>query len=141
MGRRRLGREIALQSLYLTDVSGIGGDSAFRVVTTGPEPADEKTLEFARAIVDGTLARIAEIDERIKTHAKNWEIGRMASVDRCLLRMASYELINAPETPVSVIIDEALEIAKKYSSEDSSRFINGILDKIKQYRPENGAGA
>ena len=141
MGRRRLAREIVLQCLYLADVSRVDGETAFKIATLGPELPDEKTLAFARSILDGTLSQLEAIDERIRAHAQNWEIGRMAAVDRSILRMASFELINSPETPISVIIDEALEIAKKYSSEDSSRFINGILDKIKQYRRGNGGAS
>lgn len=135
MGRRRLSREIVLQALYLVDSSKVGPSEAFLIVTAKLEERDLKVLVFAQEILHGTAKERAALDERIQAHATNWAIERMAVVDRTILRMAAYELIHRPETPVSVVIDEALEIAKKYSSEDSSRFINGILDKLKQYRP------
>ncbi|MBI4425738.1 MAG: transcription antitermination factor NusB [Elusimicrobia bacterium] len=132
MGKRRLARETALQGLYLTDVTTMGADEAFR--TAGGGELDDTTAAFTRRLLDGAVAQLRGLDTEIKATAQNWEIGRMASVDRSLLRMAAYELLYCPETPVSVIIDEAVEIAKKYSSEDSSKFINGILGKLKDRR-------
>ena len=140
MGRRRLARELALQALYLVDVSRVGANEAFGIVTATLDDRDEKMLAFANALVAGAVSDRAGLDEKIKTHATNWEIGRMAAVDRNILRLAAFELVHRPDTPVSVVIDEALEIAKKYSSDDSTRFINGVLDKLKAYRrPGDGA--
>ena len=133
MGRRRQAREFALQSLYLTDVSGMSGAEAAASVGAGSK-LDAATREFAETLIKGTETHRASLDGHIRGVAKNWELGRMASVDRTLLRLSSFELLHCPDTPVSVVIDEALEIAKIYSSHDSSKFINGILDKIKLER-------
>ncbi|MEK9144959.1 MAG: transcription antitermination factor NusB, partial [Elusimicrobiota bacterium] len=84
--------------------------------------------------VEGASARRDAIDERLQAVADNWELHRMAAVDRSLLRLASYELLHCADTPVGVIIDEAIEIAKSFSGEEAGSFINGILDKIKDSR-------
>ncbi|HAH06361.1 MAG TPA: transcription antitermination factor NusB [Elusimicrobia bacterium] len=138
MGRRRQARELALQALYLADAARMSAEEAFQVVSLGA--LDEKGELFARGLTLGTAERLAELDALIQKVAQNWEVARMACVDRNLLRMASYELLHCPDTPVSVVIDEALEIGKKYSSEDSSRFLNGILDKVKDGREDPAAG-
>jgi N utilization substance protein B len=140
MGRRRQGREFALQSLYLVDVGGMSRAEAMTVVGHGSK-IDAATREFADSLIAGTEKHQGALDGHIRGVAKNWELGRMASVDRNLLRLASYELLHCPDTPVSVVIDEALEIAKVYSSHDSSKFINGILDKIKLQRANGSAAA
>lgn len=134
-GRRRQAREFALQTLYLTDTGRMSLTEATLIVAAGSR-LDAKTEGFARELCEGTSARRKALDEHIQKIAKNWELGRMAAVDRNILRMASYELLHCIETPCSVVIDEALEIAKVYSSRDSSKFINGILDKIKSLRPK-----
>jgi len=130
---RRQGREAALQVLYLRDVSRDGlpvvPEAAWSV-----EPMTPKIREFARRLAEGVLAQQKDIDALIKKVAENWEMGRMAAVDRGILRLAAYELLHEAETPINVIINEALEIAKKYSTGESSRFVNGILDKIKLER-------
>ena len=138
MGRRRQAREIALQALYLVDVAGSSVSVAFASVNRGSANEDEKTLDFARRMLDGAVRLREDLDARIAATAANWSIKRMAAVDRNLLRLACYELAYEPETPVSVVIDEAIEIARKYSTEDSTKFINGILDKLKTLRPKNG---
>jgi N utilization substance protein B len=137
MGRRRQARELALQALYLSDVADIGAREALAIVSIGPK-LDEQAADFARALVEGACADRDGLDRRIVEVAENWELGRMACVDRNLLRLASFELLHCPGTPVSVTINEALEIAKTYSGEDSSRFLNGILDKIKDMRGDGG---
>jgi len=131
MGRRRQGREFALQSLYLVGMGGMSVQEAMLIVRARMK-LDEKTLEFASHLAEGTDKNREKLDVRIQKTAKNWALERMASVDLNLLRLASFELLHCPETPPSVVIDEALEIAKTYSSRDSSKFINGILDKIRK---------
>jgi len=128
-----LAREIALQALYLMDTSGTPEPEALAAVIRR-DPADEKALAFARELARGAHARREALDRHIQETARNWALPRMAAVDRNILRLAAYELLFCPETPVRVVIDEAIEISKKYSTEDSSRFINGILDKIKDRR-------
>lgn len=139
MGRRRQAREIALQALYIIDTSGTARDEAFKIVNRREAPDDEKTLEFARELVDGTIAERPSLDKHIEDTAENWALSRMAAVDRNVLRMAAYELLHRLETPVNVVIDEAIEIVRKFSTEESTRFVNGILDKIKALR-SNGHG-
>jgi N utilization substance protein B len=128
-----------LQALYLVDTSKVPASEAFMIVTANLEERDPKMLQFAKDLLEGTVAQRGELDEKIKTHATNWALERMAAVDRNILRMAAYELLHRLDTPVSVVIDEALEIAKVFSTEDSTRFINGVLDKLKTYRPEPSA--
>ena len=127
---------MVLQALYLSDISKLPASEAFTGVIIGKDGLDEVSEKFGRELVEGTIRHKQEIDAFIQTTAENWEMSRMAAVDRCILRLASYELLHHPETPISVVIDEALEIAKKYSSENSASFINGILDKIKSKRPQ-----
>jgi transcription antitermination protein NusB len=141
MGRRRLSREIVLQALYLVDTSKVPASEAFMIVTAHLDKRDPKVLEFAKGLLDGTVAEQGALDDKLRTHATNWELGRMAAVDRNILRMAAYELLHRLDTPVSVVIDEALEIAKIFSTEDSTRFINGVLDQLKRYRPADGSAA
>ncbi|MFA6004552.1 MAG: transcription antitermination factor NusB [Elusimicrobiota bacterium] len=135
MGRRRQAREIALQALYLVDVAANPTSEAFAVVNRGSDTDDLKTLNFAHSLLEGTVRLQEDIDGHITATAANWSIQRMAAVDRNILRLACYELIYEQDTPVNVVIDEAIEIARKYSTEDSTKFINGILDKLKAQRP------
>jgi len=133
LGSRRLGREAALQVLYLNDVSQNQiGDVPTPVWSA--DPLTPKTQEFAKNLADGALAGQSKIDSLIKKYAENWDIARMAAIDRCILRLAAYELLHELETPINVIINEAVEIAKKYSTGESGKFVNGILDKIKLER-------
>jgi N utilization substance protein B len=135
MGRRRLAREIALQALYVADVASTPAEEALAIVTRREgEEVDADTLDFARALALGTLERRAELDAQISERAKNWAMARMAAVDRNVLRLAAYELAARPDTPLGVIIDEAIEIVRKYSTEEATRFVNGILDALKSLR-------
>ena len=135
MGRRRLAREIALQALYMADVAHTPALEAFAIVTRrGGEDADAETLDFARGLALGAIERVEALDLTISELAANWSMARMAAVDRNVLRLAAYELESRPETPVGVIIDEAIEIVRKYSTEEATRFINGILDSLKKIR-------
>ncbi len=135
MGRRRLAREIALQALYLVDVAHTPAAEAFAIVNRRGDKHEEKNLDFARSLLDGAIAKLGEIDAHIAATAENWPIKRMAAVDRNVLRLAAFELAYERDTPVSVVIDEAIEIVRKYSTEDATKFINGILDKLKALRP------
>lgn len=135
MGRRRLGREIALQALYVADVAKVPGEDSFAIVTRREDAdADAETLEFARELALGALARVEALDAVIAERAANWSLSRMAAVDRNVLRLAAYELDARRDTPVGVIIDEAIEIVRKYSTEEATRFVNGILDALKKAR-------
>lgn len=136
MGRRRLAREIALQALYVADVAPGAAAEAFAIVTRRREgdEADAETLDFARVLAEGTLRLRDELDKLIAEKASNWTLPRMAAVDRNVLRLAAYELEARPDTPVGVIIDEAIEIVRKYSAEEATRFVNGVLDGLKTRR-------
>jgi transcription antitermination protein NusB len=133
MGLRRQAREAALQMLYLCDIC----DFEVAAMTTSFCKAldlNAPSLDFAEKLFQGTSENKETIDMLIVQYAQNWELNRMATIDRNILRLAAFELMNMPDTPINVIIDEAVEIAKKYSTNDSSKFVNGILDKIKIIR-------
>ena len=130
MGARRKARACALQILYAVDVGGLSAEEA-RTAFWLSCRADPRVREFAEAIVAGTLGEQDRIDAVILTHAVNWEVERMAALDRNILRAATWELSATPETPSSVIINEAIELAKQYSTDDSGKFVNGVLDHIR----------
>jgi N utilization substance protein B len=129
---RRKARECALQMLFAADV--IRNVQDFSVSDywneLGDNDFDDKTREFANSIVVGTLREISLIDDRIRTRAEHWRIERMAIVDRNVLRLAVYEFL-FEDTPHTVVINEALEIARRFSTFEATQFINGILDAIK----------
>lgn len=91
----------------------------------------EKVRDFAGQLFEGTVQKLKQIDRVIQQHAKNWRLGRMAAVDRNILRIAVFEFLSGSRTPETVVINEALEIAKKFSTQESAQFVNGILDSIK----------
>jgi transcription antitermination protein NusB len=140
MGTRRQSRESALQILYLMDVGGLGLEDAARVYWRD-NPMPLRARAFADELARGAAGKLKELDALIVKYAENWELSRMAAVDRNILRMAAYELVHHLDTPVSVAIDEAVEIAKAYSTQDSGKFVNGILDKIKLERAGAGPAA
>lgn len=129
MGARRKARELALQMLFQHDMSGNAPD---QILETFEELQKSKpnTREFATRIFRGTVDHRNDIDEMIQNQAENWRLSRMAAVDRNIIRMSIYEFLHEDDTPKLVIIDEAIEIAKKYGTQKSSQFINGILDGI-----------
>jgi N utilization substance protein B len=130
MGLRRTARECALQMLYEHDV-GRHAPETILVTFWEMNEQPEKVQEFASALFRGTVQRLKEIDRLIQVHTKNWRLNRMAAVDRNVLRLAVFELISDVKTPDTVVINEALEIAKKFSTNESAQFVNGILDSIK----------
>jgi N utilization substance protein B len=97
-------------------------------------PVEIPYREFAIAIFRGVCGNQKQIDSLIEQAADNWEIKRMSVIDRNIMRLATYEILYMKDTPISVIIDEAVEISKTYSNRDSSKFVNGILDKLKDER-------
>ena len=136
MGRRRKAREVALQLLYQLDVQGEANPEPHLDEFWSRHPVDPEVREFAGALVRGTKLHEAKIDELISHYALHWELDRMAVVDRNILRQSIFELLWMGEAPPKVVINEALEVAKKFSTQESSRFINGILDRIhKELRP------
>jgi N utilization substance protein B len=133
MGRRRKAREIALQLLYELELRD-DGDPGTAVddfwQRQGEVPAEVRS--FAESIVRGTKAHQAKIDELIGRFAERWDLDRMAVVDRNILRAGVFELLWGGEVPAKVAINEALEIARKFSTEESTRFINGLLDRVRR---------
>lgn len=164
MGKRREARERAVQFLFQHDLNppenldqalGQFWDSQRAAVIAGekgaatwgqkpdfpPPTVDEaSTRLFADPLIRGTLEHREEMDDVIKKHAKNWDLHRMAAVDRNILRLAIFEMLHREDIPPVVSINEAVDIAKKFSTEDSGKFVNGILDKIKGelLRPARG---
>lgn len=132
MGARRRARECALQMLFSYDVARPSVDELLETYWGEMAEAAEEVRVFANELVIGTIANLEEIDERIRLRTEHWRIPRMAIVDRNLLRMAIYEFMFQPNTPRTVAINEALEIARRFSTHEATQFINGILDAIKR---------
>ncbi|MCB1024517.1 MAG: transcription antitermination factor NusB [Acidobacteria bacterium] len=132
MGNRRKARECALQMLFAADVAKTSNAVLTRVFWNelSDQDFDESTRDFANNLAIGTIDKMPEIDETIKTRAEHWRIERMAIVDRNILRLAVSEFL-FEETPYTVVINEALEIARRFSTFEATQFINGILDAIK----------
>ncbi len=128
-GSRRKARELALQMLFQYDIAG---NEPSTIILTFEElqKARPPIRDFAVKLLEGTVLHLEKIDGMIVAQAENWRISRMAVVDRNIIRMSIYEFLHEPETPKLVIIDEAIEIAKRFGTQKSSQFINGILDGI-----------
>jgi N utilization substance protein B len=133
MGSRRKARECALQMLFAADVAEMPADDVVRSywAELGESDLDETAREFATRLAARTLSNLELLDERIRSRAEHWRISRMAVVDRNILRLAVYEFLYEP-TPRTVAINEALEIARRFSTYEATQFINGILDAIKR---------
>lgn len=131
MASRRKSRELALQMLFQYE---LGGHTTGQVLATflPPLKADAEVKEFARALFEGTVAHIDAIDPLLRRHAENWKLERMAAVDRNVLRLALHELLHEPDTPPAVVINEALELARRFSAPESVEFVNGILDAVRK---------
>jgi len=143
MGRRRRAREQALKLLYQMDVSpslDLDADLDLFWKERG-EKDPEEVRSYADAIVRGVLDNTGRINDLIISHTHNWRLERIAAVDRNILRMAIYEFLYQPEVPQAVVINEAIEVAKRYSTEESSQFINGVLDGIRRILKEDGEEA
>lgn len=126
---RRAARELALNVLYQVDVAKL---SPLEALNTAIENInlDESASEFSTALVNGTLEHLKEIDERLCSLSVGWDLQRQPAVDRNILRMAIFEMLYLDYIPASVSINEAVELAKKYSTEESGRFINGVLGAL-----------
>ena len=133
MGSRRKARECALQMLFAADFAEAVPEEVLKTywVELGDSDVEAPAREFATRLAAGTLSRLETLDERIRSRAEHWRIPRMAIVDRNILRLAVYEFLYEP-TPRTVAINEALEIARRFSTYEATQFINGILDAIKR---------
>jgi len=133
MRKRTMAREFALQILYQMDIThddyAACLDNFWKAHLN--EDIEEEIKHFTGDLIQGIASNLEAIDQKIDQHATNWQIKRMAVIDRNILRLSSYELIFRDDIPAKVSINEAIELAKKYSGPESGKFVNGILDKIK----------
>jgi transcription antitermination factor NusB len=139
MGKRRAARELALRLLFQMDVGNAPLDDV--LASLDQRPHNPETIEFARLLLQGADAQRAVIDEVLERYAREWSLDRMASVDRNVLRIATYEILFLPEIPPSVSVDEAVEMVKKYSTGESGKFVNGILGNLVRHLDEEQARA
>ena len=142
-GKRRKARELAMQMLFQADVGKHSPEHVRKTFWASRDDADNETRDFAEDLFRVATARNEEIDQLIEAHSANWRLNRMPAVDRNVLRMAIAELLGFPNTPIPVVIDEALEIARRYSAPESLNFLNGVLDAIAKQRkaPASLSGA
>lgn len=166
-GKRHTAREMALQMLYQHDMGGSelpqvfqdfdvseflaqesdgelgseegGAGRPSRKISENDRQRVKKAFDHARELVEGTAGHRSEIDELIRGQADNWRLERMPVVDRNILRLAIFEMQHQPDVPKLVVLDEAIELAKKYGSDQSSRFINGLLDGLLKQRAFPGS--
>ncbi|TVR87711.1 MAG: transcription antitermination factor NusB [Spirochaetaceae bacterium] len=134
MGSRRKGRILAVQALYAWEMSQ---DEQLELLSSDGTESSEDGLQsnvFAQLLVQGTVKNVESIDEAIKKRLQHWDITRIARVDLAILRMSVYCLLYQPDLPASVVINEAVDIAKNFGSEQSFRFINGVLDAVAKGR-------
>ncbi len=131
MTRRSRAREVALQLLFQKDHNP--GVEPANIEAFAQARLGDAALEvFCLGLYRGVLDHLADIDQRLTESAENWRLPRMATVDRNVLRLGAFELLHNPETPPSVVLDEAIELARRYGSADSPGFVNGILDRLRQ---------
>jgi N utilization substance protein B len=128
--KRRTAREKAIQCLFQIDMADVKLEDAFALVM---EDSDEDAT-YMRWLVEQTLAHLPEIDAEIKKYLRGWQLDRIANVDRAILRLAFFEMMFEKETPDKVVVNEAIEIAKLFSDEQSHRYINGVLSSFLQSR-------
>ena len=130
MRKRTQARDWALIILYQTDITSRGVERSVEAFLESGEEKDKEIVEFCKRLVFGVHAYLKAIDEKISQYATNWQLKRMAIIDRNILRLGVFELKYASDIPPKVTINEAVELAKKYGDLESSKFVNGILDKI-----------
>lgn len=129
MRKRTRGRELALMALYQTEMTKVPIEESLQIFWE-EHPTEEEIKTFATTLAKGVVANQKRIDEVIAQSADNWELSRMAAVDRNILRLATYELLYLKEIPPKVSLNEAVDLAKKFGDVESGRFVNGILDRI-----------
>ena len=138
MRKRTRAREFALQILYQIDITGNSLKDILDTFWKYPEEQDAEPAiqDFAASLVKGVIDNLGPIDQKITRYATNWQLKRMAVVDRNILRLASFEIMFLSDIPAKVSINEAVDLAKKFSTEEAGKFVNGILDKIKTEKKE-----
>jgi transcription antitermination protein NusB len=135
MGSRTKSRELALQMLFQWEVGQHPPAYVVQTFMRGRKLAPDVDV-FARSLFEGTVNEVEALDHTIAKHAKNWRTERMPAIDRNILRMGLHEMLHHPETPGTVVINEALELARRFASEDSVEFVNGVLDGIWKSLPQ-----
>jgi N utilization substance protein B len=140
MGRRRLGRELALKALYQLDLCDDADLGQSLSLFFDNFPADERAREFARVLVRGTLAEKEVLDRHLARVLEHWSIGRLSRIDHNILRLALYELTRLGDVPARVTMDEAIELAKRYGDRNSGQFVNGVLDRVAEQLGLKGKG-
>lgn len=135
MTNRRRSRELCLQSLYLSDLTQLSPAKLLVITQEDPTKHEIKVFEFYKKLFLTSMDSMKKIDEVISGIAKNWDLDRMAAVDRAILRLAVCEMVILKEAPLPVIMDEAIELAKMYSTDNSGKFVNGVLDSIAKSTP------
>ena len=138
-GARRQAREAALQILYLWEIGRAEPAAAVETFFENHDPeADAQVRTFASALALGTVRDLADIDQLIDTHSQHWRVARLAVIDRLILRVATWELMHEPDVPRAVVINEAVEIARRFSADESVGFVNGVLDAIRKTFEQSG---
>ena len=132
---RRKSRELAVQMLYQVEMTGYAPEQAKKIYLDNFNPPDEYRA-FAEKLVSGACEHRKEIDRLIGKTAKNWSLARITPVDRCILRIAVYEMMHCADIPHKVTLNEAIDLAKKFGTEKSGAFINGVLDNVLAQNPE-----
>ena len=138
MGKRRKARECAVQCLYQWDMTG----AQVGMIFTGfweAHPSSPEVAEFTEHLVLGTIAHVDEIDPLIGAQAEHWRVDRIGKVERSILRLGAYELLFEQDTPDAVVIDEAIEISKRFCGPDAGHFVNGVLDGIREKLSSTGS--
>lgn len=131
MGSRRTARVLTLQALYQYDMGHRSLDEVLTFDWTDAEYS-EKTIAFARELIEGTIKNLKEIDSKIKEQLEHWDFRRLSYIDRAILRFSTYSILYREDIPDTVAIDEAVEIAKAFGTDDSYKFVNGVLDAIRR---------
>ena len=137
MASRRKARELALQMLFQWE---LGEHTPQHVIATflRLQKTDPEEESFARSLFEGTVSEVGSLDPMIREHAQHWRLERMAAVDRNVIRLALYELRHYEETPHAIVINEALELARRFSTADSVEFVNGVLDAVRKATDKKG---
>ncbi|QQO09286.1 transcription antitermination factor NusB [Breznakiella homolactica] len=144
MASRRKGRILAFQGLYSWEANRVSAEEIAGFFWLEPEKRaalDEATGTFSRLLIVGTIENIEEIDRTIQDHLKNWDLSRLNRVDLAVLRLSTYTLMYQDDVPPSIVIDEAIGISKEFGTDESFRFINGVLDSIRKTLQSNSAQA
>jgi N utilization substance protein B len=137
MGARRKGRILAFQALYAHELTGTPLPDLLQLSWLDQDSREKlkpESGDFARLLIQGTIEKLAEVDQHIRRQLEHWDFSRLNKVDLAILRLSAYCLIYQADIPASVTIDEAIDIAKEFGTDDSYRFINGVLDGIRKHR-------